>query len=261
MRGIIIGLTLALAASAPLAATAQAPVMTQPLAAGEVLLEVNALGFVTTRADRATLTFAVTGSGDTDTNARHGAQASIDSVRRVLQQQGVAAADIHVGPITTTADMVMADAMNDMMPDTNAMEAMENTGATMSAMTGSAQVDVTVRNVDRVAPIQAALNGLGIYVTGGVNYALNDDAGPRRQARAQALQKARADAEAYAVSLNMRVVRVVRVTERLGFDLFSLAGSESQLVGQIFSPTMMRGNGGEVPTIVAVGVDFALAPR
>ena len=107
--------------------------------------------------------------------------------------------------------------------------------------------------------MQQALNERGIFMAVPV-YALTDDAGPRRQARARALEKARADAEAYAAPLNMRIVRVVRVSERLGLDLFGLFASEMQLLGQMFTPAMMRG-GPEVYTIVTVGVDYALAPR
>ena len=140
------------------------------------------------------------------------------------------------------------------MTDTNMAEPAPSASA-------NAQTEITLRNVDRLPAIQAALMERGIYAVAGASYALNDDTVPRRQARAQALQKARADAEAYAASLNMRVVRVVRVTERLGLDLLSLAGSEFQIVSQIFSPAMFRAGGGQVPTIVAVGVDFALAPR
>jgi len=257
MRLIIIGLTLVLAASQPLAATAQAPVMTQPLAAGEVLLEVNALGFVTTRADRATLGFNITGSGETEAAARAAAERNVAEVRAMLRTQGVADADIRVQPITAYADSMVAmeaNAMSMDMTDTNTPEPAPSASA-------NAQTEITVRNVDRVPAIQAALMERGFFAVSGAAYALNDDSVPRRQARAQAVQKARADAEAYAASLNMRVVRVVRVTERLGLDLLTLAGSEIELVTRIFSPLTFRANGGQVPTVVAVGVDYALAPR
>lgn len=259
MRLIIIGLTLVLAASQPLSATAQAPVMTQPLAAGEVLLEVNALGFVTTRADRATLSISITGSGETEAAARAAAERNIAEVRAMLRAQSVADADIRVQPITAYVDSTVATEANAMTMDM--MDENMTAPAPVPTASANAQTEIIVRNVDRVPAIQAALMERGIYALSGASYALNDDSVPRRQARAQALQKARADAESYAASLNMRVVRVVRVTERLGFDLLSLAGSESQLVTQLFSPMMMRANGGQVPTIVAVGVDYALAPR
>ena len=88
MRLIIAGLTLALAASAPLAASTQAPVTMPPLAPGEVLVEVNALGMVTTRADRATLMLTVSGNGETE------AQARAEALKSSLVDGGVPAARI-----------------------------------------------------------------------------------------------------------------------------------------------------------------------
>jgi uncharacterized protein YggE len=70
---------------------------------------------------------------------------------------------------------------------------------------------------------------------------------------------ARADAEAYAASLGLRVVRVVRVTERMGLDLISLLVSNSSLLTSMFQPT--RALGPEIPTFVTVGVDFALGAQ
>ncbi|HTU10728.1 MAG TPA: SIMPL domain-containing protein [Allosphingosinicella sp.] len=260
MRLFIIGLTMALTTSAPLVATAQgsgAPVSTQPLASGEVLLEVNALGLVTTRADRATLTFNITGAGESEAAARADAQRNIAEVRALLRAQGVAEADIRVQPVSAYADASLAEA-NVMTYDVS--ENMAMPVATPSA-TANAQAEIVIRNVDRVPAIQTALSERGIYTLGGGAYALNDDSVPRRQARVQALQKARADAEAYAASLNMRVARIVRVTERLGLDLLGLAATESQLVTQLFMSGMARSGAAEVPTVVAVGVDFALVAR
>ena len=56
---------------------------------------------------------------------------------------------------------------------------------------------------------------------------------PRRSGGAEArgagagARPARADAEAYAAALGLRVVRVVRVTERVGMDFFSMMMNES----------------------------------
>jgi hypothetical protein len=261
MRLVILGLTLALAASAPLAATAQAPVTTQPLAPGEVLLEVNALGLVTTRADRATMSFTITGSGENAAAARTAVQQNIAEIRAMLRGQGVADADIRVQPITTydiqTANTVDMNATMDL----NAMDTAESVAAAAAGSSANAPTELVVRNVERVPAIQSALTDRGIYASAGAVYALDDDSVPRRQARQQAIQKARADAETYAAALNMRVARVVRVTERLGLDLIGMAASESQMVAQIFSPQAMRAATGQVQTVVVVGVDYALAPR
>ena len=275
MRLVVMGLTLALAASGPPAATAQAPVMAPPLAPGEVLLEVNAVGLVTTRADRATMTFTITGSGESEAAARTATQQSIAEIRAMLRGHGLTDADIRVQPINTyqidSMEAAMANAamtMDAAAADMNAtVESMETNAAEDVApvpapsVSANAQTEIVIRNIDRVAAIQSALMERGIFSAAAVNYALNDDSGPRRQARTQAIQKARADAESYAAALNMRVLRVVRVTERLGLELLGMAATENQMVSLMFGPNAARAYGSQVPTVAVVGVDYALAPR
>jgi uncharacterized protein YggE len=261
VRLAVIGLSLALSASVPLAAAVQGPVGTPPLQRGEVLAEMSAIGMVTTRADRATLTFTVSASGVDEAAARAGIEGTIRELRGALRGLGVAEADIAMQPLVIGAGDP-AGTMADMM-DTNAMvaDADVNMTAGVPEISAGAETMVTIRDLNRVEAIQGALIQRGIFAVGGASYVLNDDSGPRREARVRALAKARADAETYAAALNMRVVRVVRVTERLGMELFSMAVSESQILPRMFSPAMMRTQGPDIPTLVVVGVDFALAPR
>ncbi len=276
MRLVVLGLSLALAGSAPLTfAVAQSPVTTQPLAAGEVLLEVNALGTVTNRADSASLSVSIGGSGDTEAAARTATEAKIREIRGVLRGLGIADADIRVRPVTTGTEP--APTLAGMRSyETNAVAEYENMAMPMEegntaypmeeqppspAAYGQAAVEITVRDVGRVAAVQRTLVERGIFSTGfGVpTYLLADSSAARRAARAQAMQKARSDAEGYAASLNMRVARIVRITERIGLDGLSLFVSEAQSMTRLFVPQMFTGL--EVTTMVAVGVDFALVPR
>jgi hypothetical protein len=279
MRLVIIALSLALAGSAPLVAAAtvaQSPVSTQPLAAGEVLLETNVLGSVSSRADYATLTVTITAGGVTEAAARAATEAKIRDARAALRALGVADAAITVRPITTSptplsgfegADMNMTMAENMAMtvetevPADNTMTSMEEIPPPPPPeASGQTQMEIVIRNVDRVPAVQQVLIGHGIYAFGGVPvYALTDAATPRRQARAQAMQKARADAEAYAASLNMRVVRIVRITERMGLDMLALFVSEPNTVMRTFGGGVVSSP--DIKTTVVVGVDFALAPR
>lgn len=276
MRLVALGaaaLALALTAQAPLAAQTHVP--TPPLATGEVLVEVSALGIVTAHADRATLSFSIRGTGDTTAAARTDAAQKVREVTALLRAQGVAEADIRIEPVTAypggAADAAMAEAQAAMnaaaaaaqraaaeVAGTNASEPAPEPEPTI--FSAAAPTEVVVRNVASVTAILAALTDRHIELLQGANYALDDDSVPRRQARMQAMQKARADAETYAAALNMRIVRVARVTERLGMDVMSLAATER--MGSSFLPfNMGRGNGAELPIVAAVGVDFVLAPR
>lgn len=265
MRLTILGLSLALTASAPLAATAQAPVTAQPLAQNEVLVEISAFGAVTTRADRATLSFNIQGSGDTEADAVRQVETSARNLRRDLRGLGIADADIRIQPAVAVAGMMDMSAelsvnatvamVDGNMADTNAMIA--------PAASANAAVEITIRNIDRAEDVRAvAIAQFGVGQLSTPAYVLTDDSAPRRQARLQALQRARADAESYAAALNMRVVRVVRVSERLGFDMFGMMMSEPRALANLYASGALRNNRGpDVQTMVAVGVDFVLAPQ
>jgi uncharacterized protein YggE len=264
LRLVALGLALALAGTLPAASAAQAPVTTQPLAAGEVLLEVNALGVVTTHADRATLTFGITGSGATEAAARAAAERKIGDVRAMLRRQGVADADIRIGAVniggTTVEEQLAAAAtmaaMNDVAAEVN--NTMES-GPPEDPVSATAMAEVVVRNVDRAAAIQSELAQNGMFAL--PTYTLTDDSAPRREARAQALRRAQTDAQSYAAPLHMRVLRVVRITERVGVDMLGMLASEGQTMTRLFQPPSLRTHGPDVQTMVVVGVDFALAAQ
>jgi uncharacterized protein YggE len=287
MRLVIIALSLALAGSAPLVAAAamQSPVSTQPLAAGEVLLETNVLGSVSNRADYATMTVTIAAAGATEAEARAATGTRIREVRAALRALGVADAAITVRPVTTSptplpessleaAAMNVAMATENLAMDENATMVMDENATTAMvensaiydvrpepapAASGQARMEIVIRDVDRVTAVQQTLMEHGVYTGGVPVYMLADAAAARRQARAQAMQKARADAETYAASLDMRVVRIVRITERMGLDMLALLATEPNRLTRLFGGGGLPGP--DIQTSVVVGVDFALAPR
>lgn len=269
----LVAAALALAAPAPLAAQPQAPVAA--LAQGEVLLEVSAVGAVTTRADRATLSFSIRGRGETEVASRANAEQRIREITALLRAQGVAETDIRIEPLTPAMgdpdEQAIANAVAAL--DAAAAEAQRAAGGSAPApgaqrlelaeqprFSAAAATEVVIRNVGSVPAVMSGLNQQHISLIQGATYVLNDDSGPRRQARLQAIEKARANADAYAFALNMRVVRVLRVTERLGMDVMALAASERSLGGAL-GFTAMRNNGADIATVAVIGVDFVLAPR
>ena len=272
MRLVVLGLALALTAQAPLAAQTHVP--TQPLAQGEVLLEVNAIGVASARADRATLMFTIRGTGESDAAAQADAEGKIRDIRALLRAQGILEADIRIEPPSASggdpADQAMAAATAAMNDAAAAAQREAGMPASASgqlpppndrpAASSAAAAEVVVRSIDRLPAIMAQLNQHSVNLLQGATYALSDDSGPRRQARLQAMEKARANAETYASALNMRVVRVLRVTERRGMDVMALAASDRSL-GGLLGFSGGRGNRAEVPSVAVIGVDFALAPR
>ena len=248
-----LGLSLALAAALPAGpAAAEAPVSAQPLAPGEVLLELGAIGTVTTPADLATIMVRVEAEGESDVAAgaalRTRAQRVVDAARRA----GVPAAAIAEGEVNAAPSDQAFD-LADMSPPALP-------GATPApGRTASTVIAVRVTDMGRLQAVRAALAEAGGADLPSASYALVDNGAARSAARAQALATVRADAEAYATALNMRVARIVRVTERTGVDMLGAMYSGGPTTRRLLGPE--HDHGPDIPTVVMVGVDFALAPR
>lgn len=236
------------------------PVSTQPLAANEVLVELTATGEAVTRADLATVTVQFVCRGATDGEARRAHDARVEQIRAAARSAGAAATDIEAAPGTSMgmmADFVDVDMR--MPEDVGVEEPAETAAPPPASYVVSGEVTVRLRDPARVPALERALREVDETMTPNVAYSATDDTTARRQARAQAIAAARADAEAYAAALGLRVVRVVRVTERVGMDLMSMLISNPQLAAEM--ERGMRSEGPDIPVQVVVGVDFALAPR
>ena len=262
------GLVVLAAAAVPMGSVAEAnPVATQPLAANEVLLEVSASGTANSPAELATLTGMLSTRGATEAEARRARDADVRRIIAAARRAGVTASDVTIGDAEAFDSYTMADASMEMAP----VEAVEaDMGATscnvgcppqMSEVTLSSPVELRFRDPARVGELTQAVANEGLDISfSSPTYSAGDQNAARRAARAEAIAAARADAESYAAALGMRVVRVVRVTERMGMDLMSLAmGASSPLLAMMQQQEQAQGP--DIPTFVAVGVDFALAPQ
>ncbi len=263
MRKIVVAAWLGLS-SIVAAVPAASQVSLPTLAPGEVLLEIGATGTARTPATNATIGLAVAVDAATEAEARQNLQATLARVTAAARASGVAAADIHVGEPTFGSDptgmfgntVSMRDfdvAEVDMNVDAGAQEA--------ERFTGNAQVSIRLRNPAGVPALYRRLAELDNVMVQSPEYGLDDDTDARRQARAEAMRRARADAEAYAASMNMRVARMLRVTERSGTDFMSmLFGSETEYMRRMEGRSR-PGMEGQIETVAMIGVDFALAPR
>jgi uncharacterized protein YggE len=275
--GLILGVALAAqtAVNSQLGLAAASPVQVQPLAANEMLLELAASSTEYQPADTATLKVRVSARGATEAAARAERDAVVQRITNAARAAGVAAADLEVGE-TAVYELDVFDVEEPPPPEVEPPA----TGATSapSSTTPSPPVvqvqfepppqqpragttmNITLRNVNRLGSLTAAVTAAGGEMIGQPDLRLGDDAAARRAARAKAYARGRADADALAAAMNMRVVRVARVTERAGLDFMSLmmgdiAGGPARI------RAMQETRGGMVPTIVFLGMDFVLAPR
>lgn len=259
---------LAAAAAAGVPAIAAAaegsPVTTHPLALNEVLVELNGSGEASVRADLATVTVQFVCRGATDEEARRAHDARVAELRAAARSAGVAASDIEAQPGVSMGMMPdFTDMAVDMGPPADmgadpAAEAAVEPEAPAPSYVVSGEMTFRLRDMDSVPALERALRGVDDTLAPSVAYSASDDAPARREARSAAIAAARADADAYAAALGMRVARVVRVTERVGMDLMSLMMGNPMLAAQM---EQAMTPGPDIPVRVMVGVDFALAPR
>ena len=250
-----------LAASALLAVVpvaAESAVRLPPLAPGEVLLEVDGIGIVRTPATAATVTTVVLGHGGTRREAEQSLAAEVERVRTAARAAGATDADIGV-------DSTGVDDLTRMVVVADRIEAASE-GRDHSVEIAN-RITIRLRNPGHAAELHDRLNPSSSY--GRLSqpvYEIADPAAARRQARNAALGQARADADAYAEALGMRVVRILRATERAGFDYLGTLLTDPEAIDYVsnLGPGYLyygRTPRAEVATAAVVGVDYVLAPR
>jgi len=243
-----IGIGLALLLAVAPAASAQGPVATVPLAAGEMLLELNAMGSATARADSAEVSVQIALQGSDEADLRRKYDQVVARLRAAARD---ARGEIEVQELNSYADMMMN------MADTN-MSDFDVVEAGQGEHSGSSAAVIRLRDLSRIEALTRTLEGIdGVYSD--VRYSASDMTSVRRQARDNAIASARAEADSYAASMNMRVARIARVTERVEIDFMAMMMGDPAIQNLVSSGA--PGSDPNVPAYVRVGVDFILAPR
>jgi len=120
--------------------------------------------------------------------------------------------------------------------------------------TASVGLQIELNDMTRLAAVRKLLSEREDVIAQPIILTLRDDSAARREAVAQAIAKARREADAYSGALGLRVARIVRV-----FD--PAATSEQPQVWTQMIAMMNGGTGEEVVTDARVGMDVVLAPR
>lgn len=184
------------------------------LAAGEVLVEIDATGRSVAPAHRARLVVTVSGRAATAQDERRDVEAKVARATAAARAAGVAAADINPHPGLTRIGFIGNGAPEDYempAPIVQSESAIERRALRM--------LDIVVRNPAAAERVRDALEETGSVVVLGYEGADGDAA--RRTARADAFRRAVADAEALATAAGMRVARVLRISERTGPEAFT----------------------------------------
>ncbi|OYW79821.1 MAG: hypothetical protein B7Z26_07435 [Asticcacaulis sp. 32-58-5] len=157
------------------------------------LVTLSGNGEITTRADRAVISFSVTAEGDSAPVALQAHRERISAVMAALKAAGVSERDIQA-------------------PSQRVNENFDPKG-TKPRFAASGDLSVTLTDTAKLNAVTDAVLAAGASRISNTRYSLSDDRASRRQARQLALDDARAEAEHYAKTLNLKVKRIVRISE------------------------------------------------
>lgn len=185
----------------PLAAAA----MATPLAAADVqvtsqgpVVELAVTETVEARPDIATVSAGVTTEAPTAVEAMRANASAMDAVIARLKAFGIAERDIQTTGISLGAQYDYEQSRG---------------RPTFRAYQAANRVSVKLRQVDRTGPVLDALVAAGATDIGGPSFSIDDDTGPRAQARKAAFDKAQAQATEYARWAGYTGVRMLSLTE------------------------------------------------
>jgi len=224
-----------------------------PLAPNEVLLETGGGAVVRSPATRATMTISVHVS-DMDGAAGQAVALAVERVRAAARSAGARPQDIDVSTHSSRGVGMEAAPHADL----RVVDVDESGGF------ASARVAIVLDQPRNAAALAATVEEIDGVVGAETTYSIPDRAPSRRAARERAIQNARFNAESYAAAMNMRVVRLLRVSdlERTHNDPFGMLDAAD--VRAVLLRNSGDGTGGgdpEVASFAVVAVDFALAPR
>lgn len=191
---------LALALASPATAQVPAPATPAPMVLREgTLLTVTAEARAESAPDLAVMTAGVNTNAATATEAMRLNAQRMQSVIAALQRAEVAKRDIQTSGLTLQPQY---DYREQQPPRLVGYQALN-------------QVEVRLRELDRIGPVLDALVAAGANQVSGPDFQLDDPDRALDAARIEAVKKARARADLYAQSLGMRVARVLQLSEAL----------------------------------------------
>jgi len=245
-----------LIAAALLATATGAGAQSVQLQPGETLLQVEAEGQATYLPDAAFITVGVVSTGTTAAEATQGNAATMTGVIAALKKAGVGDRYIRTQLINVQPRLARS----------NPQDYQEQPRITGYVANNS--VAVTVTKLTTAPQVIAAAFGAGANSVNGPNLGNMDPQTGMADARAIAINNARAEADDYAKGLGLRVVRVLRVSERgnnaRAVDFVVTTGSRlSEGAGAPPPPPPPAPPpvaGGEMKRTVTVYVDYALTP-
>lgn len=212
----------------------------------EVLLELQVTGVSRLPGDIATVSVPVSRTGATPAAARAALAAEIDRIVAAARKAGVAASDVQVSAREDPRTALMGF-------DPDMLMAAEGAVIQPRPHSAASLVQITLREPDRFESLRDSIETARTTVPGPV-YSLRDADRGAREARIDAIRKARAEAEDYAANAGMRVGRLVRIGVHDVSEQWVMVEMMRRLSPGGGLPT-------SVETKVSLSIDYALSPR
>ena len=189
--------TVAAAAALPAAAQAQDASSGPVVGAGNTLLSLSAEGRSTRKPDLAEFSAGVTSQGKTAGEALTSNSADMNKVIVALKKAGIADKDIQTSGISVNPRYNYRD----------------NQAPTLNGYEASNTVSVKVRDIGKLGKVLDALVASGANQVNGPHFEIDQPDAVYDEARQAALAKAQARAQLYAKALDLRVRRIVSISE------------------------------------------------
>jgi len=227
--------------AAPQIAAAQEPQVSVPAVQG-TLLTVSAEGSSEGRPDMATINLGVTTEGQTAAAALAENSRRMTALTQALRRAGVAERDIQTSNVSVYPQQ----------------QYVEGQSPRITGYQASNTVTAKVRRIDTTGRVIDAAVAAGGNTVNGVYFSYQDPDAQLDAARRDAIAEARRRAELYASALNMRVHRIVAVSEGGGFQPPIVPMAMERMAAQDSAAPPPPISPGEIETRVSVGVTFEL---
>lgn len=230
------------------ASSLPAQVVPITLAPGEVLLQVQAEGEAWSKPDEMTVSAGVVTTGRTARDALSANSALANRLVEAVRANGVLPADVQ------TSELSVAPQFDERDSD---RADREDRKPRITGYIARNRLQLRLRDLAKAPLIVDSLFGAGANEVRGPAFSIKDPRAPHAQARRAAVASALEEASAYAEAMNMRISRVLRVSQRGDFDM--QAGNTIVVTGSRMLATPVEP--GEIRTSVQVWIDYAMLPK
>jgi len=241
MRTMIIAAVLSLVVPA---GTASAQEVAIALAPGETLLKVEAEGVDRRRPDTIEIDAGIVTTGASGQAAMAANAALAERLIAAVRASGIEARDVRTSALSVTP-RIRGDVRD------------EAAAPKILGYVARNRLTLRLRDLARAPDVIDALFAAGANEVEGPRFSLADPKPAIAAGRRLAVAEARAEADAYADALGMRITRVLQVSERGAFGDprdGSIIVTGSRLQRLPIEP-------GELETRVTVWIDYAMAPK